>query len=132
MLPPKRRGGAVECTPGSGGGMPITPRNGARVTVTPRSSVAVPPSSVHWNGLPSPNVTPHGPGVTSSIATTSVWPARAPRTSIGPFNACPSWSSRSRSKRSASGSQRQPALSDWKRTLSPGSTLSTGGSAEEK
>ena len=32
MLPPQRRGGIVECSPGSGGGMPITPRNGAERT----------------------------------------------------------------------------------------------------
>src|SRR5262245_2791444 len=33
MFPPHRRGGVVECSPGSGGGIPITPRNGAERTV---------------------------------------------------------------------------------------------------
>ena len=87
MLPPKRRGGIVECTPGSGGGIPITPRNGASATVTPRSSVALSPSSAHRKSSPCANVAPQERGVTSSICTTSVWPARAPRTSIGPVSA---------------------------------------------
>ncbi len=38
MLPPKRRGGVVEWTPGSGGGMPTTPRKGASSTERPCSS----------------------------------------------------------------------------------------------
>ena len=67
MFPPERRGGRVECTPGSGGGIPITPRNGASATVTPRSSVAVSPSSVHRNGSSCANVMPQERGVTSSI-----------------------------------------------------------------
>ena len=32
MLPPQRRGGIVEWTPGSSGGIPSTPRNGASRT----------------------------------------------------------------------------------------------------
>ena len=85
---------AVEWTPGSGGGMPITPRNGAtarpsspRARPVARSAVAKRPSRTV---VPPPNVTPQRAGVvTSSIATTSVCPARAPRTSIGPFSAWP-------------------------------------------
>ncbi len=103
MLPPLVRGGPVEWMPGSGGGMPITPRNGASETVLPRSSVAVPPSSVHGErASPCANVTPQSRGVTSSIETTSVCPARAPRTSIGPVSAWPLCSSSSRSTKSVS------------------------------
>ena len=93
--------------------MPITPRNGASVTVVPRSSVARPSAIVQPNGVPSPNVTPQPPGRTSSMRTTSVCPARAPRTSTGPLSAWPASSAWSRSaKNSPSGSHRQPALSD--------------------
>ncbi len=74
MLPPERRGGIVDQTPGSAGGIPITPRNGASSTLVPRSSLAVRKavSIRQWNGSPSPNVTPHGPGRTSSTRTASV------------------------------------------------------------
>src|SRR5581483_7339445 len=43
MLPPQRRGGPVECTPGSGGGMPMTPRNGPHRVRTHAPHVAVEP-----------------------------------------------------------------------------------------
>ena len=43
-VPPQRRGGDVQCTPGSGGGIPITPRNGRRSTSRPNWSRPVPAS----------------------------------------------------------------------------------------
>ena len=42
MFPPQRRGGIVECTPGSSGGIPSTPRNGASRIVRPRAATHVP------------------------------------------------------------------------------------------
>ena len=87
-----------------------TPRNGRRVTTCPVDARPCTPSSsqsIRCGG--SVNVTPHGPGVTSSIWTTSVSPARAPRTSIGPASACPSSSGRARLDSSRRASSRRSA-----------------------
>ena len=112
--------------------MPMTPRNGAGATARSSSRQAS-PSSRQTNSSPSPKVTPQSARRRPRrCATTSVWPARAPRTSIGPVERVTACSSASRSKSSASGSHRQPAFSDWKRMESPGSTVSTGSSSREK
>ena len=111
-VPAARRGGAVEWMPGSSGGIPMTPRNGrerdlpcpsdrARRRRPRRASSRAStfsPSSTPRRSLsgvyqPPASVTPHVPMRTSSIRTSRVWPARAPRTSIGPMSACPASSS---------------------------------------
>src|SRR5262245_39454645 len=107
-VPPEARGGPVEWTPGSGGGMPRTPGKGRSSTSRPNWSTAYPAStcSFQLNITPSPtltpsssfsgvcqppaNVAPHVPTLTSSMRTSSVCPAFAPRTSIGPIRAWPS------------------------------------------
>ena len=55
--------------------------------------------------------------------TASVWPARAPRTSIGPASACPSSSGDERGSNCDSSSSYQPAFGVAKRTESPGSIV---------
>jgi hypothetical protein len=86
MFPPQRRGGVVECSPGSGGGIPITPRNGAERTRR-SPSCHQSPSRDHVKVSPSAHVRPQSRGITSSMRTTSVCPSRAPRTSTGPRSA---------------------------------------------
>src|SRR5439155_18579744 len=121
MFPPQRRGGDVECTPGSGGGIPSTPRNGASCTVAPAGPVPVPVAASSDQSIPSPSpkVMPHSATSTASTAISSVVPARAPRISIGPTIACPPSSSGSRSSKCClSGTACQPASSVAKRTES--------------
>src|SRR6266568_3899537 len=102
MLPPTRRGGIVLCTPGSASATPITPQNGASGTCTPSSPRAQRPSDVSQiriyasekssGSRPRPGenkVKPQSDGATSRISTTSVCPAVAPVTAIGPVNAWP-------------------------------------------
>src|SRR3954447_16812049 len=133
MFPPWRRGGIVECTPRPTGGMPITPRNGRDSTTCPVEARHRSPSSVQSMLCgASVSVTPHGPGVTSSTCTASVWPSRAPRTSTGPASGCPSSSGEERGSKYERSSSCQPAFGVAKRTESPGSTVRTGGSSREK
>jgi len=48
-----------------------------------------PSRSFSQDGHPPASVTPYVPTVSSSILIESVWPGRAPATSIGPMSACP-------------------------------------------
>ena len=133
MLPPQRRGGIVECTPGSSGGIPSTPRNGAsrteRPAARPTPSLELPVDPVirpAERDAPRPGrdlVDPDlqhlpGPGV------------REPRSARRAHGRC-----RARGFRDSNGSSRptsQPAFGVRKRTESPGSTVSTGSSSSEK
>ncbi len=150
MLPPQRRGGAVGCTPGSGGGMPITPGNGRSSTSRPcgsrptpasasrlqlRMSVSpslMPSRSLRGVGQPPAYVAPKAPTRTSSMRTARVWPARAPRTSMGPTSACPPSSSSSRGSNFSPGALCQPESRHEKATASPLSTVRIGARSREK
>ena len=78
-------------------------------------------------------VTPQAPIRTSSIPTSSVCPARAPRTSTGPMSAWPASSSPSRSAYEGSCSaSRQPELRHANAIESPGSTVRIGSRSREK
>ena len=87
---------------------------------------------------PPATVVPQDPGTTASIRISSVVPGRAPRTATGPTSACPAsgWYCGTRGRSSklppAYGPADHHASSVRYRTVSPGSTVSTGGSSGEK
>ena len=124
MLPPQRRGGIVECTPGSSGGIPSTPRNGASRTVRPsaRPIPSASSQSIRCRRLaerhaPRPRRRPRR----SARRASGRRGRRAPRSARRARGRC-----RAPGSRDANGSSRptrQPAFGTENRTESPGSIV---------